>query len=361
MSTCELFTDRTDYTDYTAIKDKLKIATITLGTNISTCVDIVRLSLIAVENWSVFESVGWVSFWYKVGHCVWTMGDYKVKSDKSFRNCMTIRILLPGMSRVVGVKLFSSGALHIAGCLKEREGEMIRDHFREFFPKVFAELTFTPSEVKSPAVWQPKSWTVYESGVVYAHDEIIGTVHTDKENIVMYTQYPSSKKFVWIQSTMKFHSSRNLKKVLDTEQSKTDNPDNTENTQMIGQTSNSFEKFENYDNLGKIVIYCINSVADFKRQIPLMALWDKLRLTHQIVHFQPEIYAGLKWTFRFPLGKTSTESVSGSCTCANRSGCICEHLCIIIFQKGKVMITGARSIERIGTALKSITDVINTL
>lgn len=112
------------------------------------------------------------------------------------------------------------------------------------------------------------------------------------------------------------------------------------------------EQQEKFD----VQIHCGNVTFDLKRTIDRQFLTEEFLKRKYICKFNPQIYAGVKLTFKIPV---DSKTLDGLCKCNNK--CTCGKVTFLIFHSGKVIATGFKDEAQMAPVIASFKGICNSI
>jgi TATA-box binding protein (TBP) (component of TFIID and TFIIIB) len=103
-------------------------------------------------------------------------------------------------------------------------------------------------------------------------------------------------------------------------------------------------------------INCINIYSKLDFELNRQRLFNELIKYNYITEYKPEKYSGVK--LRYKISKQNTLKM-GICECTNK--CTCNNITFLIFQSGNIIVTGFKSINEIGKIVDNFTDLISNI
>jgi hypothetical protein len=97
-------------------------------------------------------------------------------------------------------------------------------------------------------------------------------------------------------------------------------------------------------------VNCINITLDLNITINGHKFHDYLINNSYISCYNPDIYSGIKFIFKYPLFYENIQCdtkqpINGLCSCTTK--CTCSNITFLIFQTGKVIVTGFKTLNEI--------------
>ena len=103
-------------------------------------------------------------------------------------------------------------------------------------------------------------------------------------------------------------------------------------------------------------INCINIYLKFDFELNRQRLFKELIKKTYITEYKPEKYSGVKLRYKIPKQKNAK---IGLCSCINK--CTCNNITFLIFQSGNVIVTGFKSIEEISNIINNFNVLIKEI
>jgi TATA-box binding protein (TBP) (component of TFIID and TFIIIB) len=104
-------------------------------------------------------------------------------------------------------------------------------------------------------------------------------------------------------------------------------------------------------------INCINIYFKLDFELNRQRLFKELLKLSYITEYKPEKYSGVK--LRYKISKTKKLGALGICTCTNK--CTCNHITFVIFQSGNIIASGFKSIDSIDNIVNDFNNLIMSL
>ena len=104
-------------------------------------------------------------------------------------------------------------------------------------------------------------------------------------------------------------------------------------------------------------INCINIYFKLDFELNRQRLFKELLKLSYITEYKPEKYSGVK--LRYKISKTKKLGALGICTCTNK--CTCNHITFVIFQSGNIIASGFKSINNINDIVNDFNNLIMSL
>ena len=118
---------------------------------------------------------------------------------------------------------------------------------------------------------------------------------------------------------------------------------------------NEFSKLT--DEVLQYDINCINIYFKLDFELNRQRLFKELLKLSYITEYKPEKYSGVK--LRYKISKTKKLGALGICTCTNK--CTCNHITFVIFQSGNIIASGFKSIDSIDNIVNDFNNLIMSL
>lgn len=336
-----------------------KITTMTLSNSFNTCINLINIGLFLKIDQDI------IGIKYHFGNKSFCKGVYytflskrnKIKTitpnKKSFYNQATLIVNINNHN--VNVKLFQNGALHMTGCKQVDECDSIC----KLLVKKFISLEQNVNRIilvkdvngikldTNSFIFNNLNEIVgYYDKVYHINDQAYKPVKNEKENrivlisetIILDTNLNEigkiTKKRKYQNKSFNYLLNENYK--FTTELS---------NIEIIKYHCNIFKDDKRTKKFNDTNICAINACFDFQKPLNRQYLYD-LCSSKFICIYNPDRYAGLKIILKL---KNETVSI---CICNNK--CTCDQITLLIFSSGKIIITGAKSIEIIDIITKYI-------
>lgn len=103
-------------------------------------------------------------------------------------------------------------------------------------------------------------------------------------------------------------------------------------------------------------IHCGNVTFDLKQTIDREALSKAFLRKDYLCKYNPQIYAGVKLTYKIPLRDYAN---NGLCGCNNK--CTCSKVTFLIFHSGKVIVTGFKEESAMEPVIASFKDIFKRI
>lgn len=369
--------------------ERAKISTITISTHIPNC----YLNLTNIGKYlSIDDTI--IGIKYNSGQIAITKGKYsttiyKKSKGKDLKKINTklfynqITIIVNNGGNHVNVKLFSNGSLHLTGCKSTTEGkevtcllyncldklrDMLDNHLivRDSNGILLDNDNLIYSETKHQIIGyykiETKSYSI--SNKEYEIDKVSGLYISKKYELkrkrsllnldgeeIGYTQLVllKNKHKFYKKNTNIFYDWENcLIYYIDTiigkieytiDESKRIEKSN-QNVLEIEYKCNPFLNNCYIDKLEiESHINCINACFSLGYKINRQRLYDYLLQEGYICKYTPEAYSGIKLMYKI------NDSKKYICSCTSK--CTCTTVTFLIFQTGKVIITGIKAIDQL--------------
>lgn len=325
----------------------MKVITITLSTSLNTPLNLINIAQFIDIDCDI------IGIKYNFGNHDFSKGIYKtflLKRNKykereinkqSFYNQLSMIVFVNNHD--INVKIFQNGSLHLTGCKFIEEGKQICDLLMLKFNKINI-LNYKKILIPDVnGIFSDSLNFLYKSGniigyckmnVYYLYEQVFYPVK-NKENIVLISKKEildkCFNKIGYISKKQKYKN-----KYFNYFYNK-DNIDNSEynyEIEIINYNIRIINSEKELKNEYNIEICSINVCFDLNYNINRQQLYNYLSNTN-ICIYDPNRYAGLKVIY-----KIQNESVI-SCTCNVK--CVCSSTTLLIFQSGKIIITGSRT------------------
>lgn len=103
-------------------------------------------------------------------------------------------------------------------------------------------------------------------------------------------------------------------------------------------------------------INCINIYSKLSFELNRQRLFNELIKKGYITEYKPEKYSGVK--LRYKISKQKTETV-GICECMSK--CTCNNITFLIFQSGNIIVTGFKSLDEIDKIVDDFNHLISSI
>lgn len=308
-------------------------------------------------------------------------------SLKTFNNQITLKVKYN--DRIMNVKTFQNGSFQMTGCKKVEDGYFLTELLIEKFKNTYNNKEEIITKIENGLIIDNKN-NIYNNS-----ENFIGYYNND--NYVI-----NNKNYIYIKEKEIFINVRRIKnqqEVLN------------KNGVIIGYISYNFiknnKKFYS-NNKGVLIDYINNKITYTKvgglekllasieyHELPRESFDKKemkkitvkvscinihtefcklIDLSHDIVKinreklkdtllekgynaiYNPEIYSGLKFIYKYPIQKNK---LTGKCNCCEK--CTCRNISFLIFQSGKIIISNFKSIDEIDSVLSNFKEIITNL
>lgn len=105
-----------------------------------------------------------------------------------------------------------------------------------------------------------------------------------------------------------------------------------------------------------VQIHCGNVTFDLKQKIDRDTLSKALLRENYLCKYNPQIYAGVKFTYKIPLRERAS---IGLCECNNK--CTCSKVTFLIFHSGKVIVTGFKDESVMAPVIASFKEILKRI
>lgn len=105
-----------------------------------------------------------------------------------------------------------------------------------------------------------------------------------------------------------------------------------------------------------VQIHCGNATFDLKQTIDREALSKAFLREDYLCKYNPQIYAGVKLTYKMPLRYCAND---GLCKCNNK--CTCSKVTFLIFHSGKVIVTGFKDESQMSPVITSFKEIVKRI
>lgn len=99
----------------------------------------------------------------------------------------------------------------------------------------------------------------------------------------------------------------------------------------------------------EILINCVNVYYSTNNKIDRNNIYKKLIENDYLCKFNPEIYSGIKFTYKY---NEFNKENDGKCICETK--CICENITFLMFQSGNIIVTGFKSLDIIENIINKV-------
>lgn len=103
----------------------------------------------------------------------------------------------------------------------------------------------------------------------------------------------------------------------------------------------------------EILINCINVYYNTNKKIDRNNIYKKLIENDYLCKFNPEIYSGIKFTYKY---NEFNNVNNGKCLCETK--CICENITFLMFQSGNIIVTGFKSFDIIEDIINKVNNFL---
>jgi len=363
-----------------------KIATITLNCKINNC----ELDLINVGKYLEIDD-DIVGIKYSYGNVSFSKGVYLTslyKKSKYKKSKINQKLFYNQISLIVkhtNVKLFQNGTLHITGCKSTDDGHYITELLCQKLKKLKDKTT-------------PIILTTNEYNIALDCNNFIYS-HINK-NVIGY--YDINQKIYYINNNEYIYSHYYKNLISKQEKNKIKKICN-HNGIIIGEIKN-LNKYDtknknhdkNYDKIkvtlhkelnNKLIneklkdpisiidykcnphitdtdyqiyvdVNCINVTLSLNTKINGHKLFMYLSDNQYICIYNPDVYSGIKFIFKYPMFYNSLkeQNITGICNCNIK--CVCSNITFLIFQTGNVIISGFKSMKEIDTIISIFKNIL---
>jgi TATA-box binding protein (TBP) (component of TFIID and TFIIIB) len=332
------------------------ISTITLNTIINNPINLYDVAtLLPIDN----DILGYK---YKHNNDIITKGIFKMnKTTKNFfNNQLTLKI--KHNNRIINVKMFNNGSFNFTGCTNENDGDFLTRLLIKKINNIKSDKYITLSRIEGILINT-------ETNIIYDNNyKTMGYKFESCYKINNASYIYHEKRNVFIS-----HSNLKTKTVLDI------------NGNNIGYCKITMLKGNNlYKNnhvtidlqndtvlfmdtlIGNIIYYTSDSIIKLSKpinfkykptEIKINSITTKincinacfkmyfcinrnnlvrfLKENNYIVTFNPDIYSGVKFTYK------QNDTMDGKCHCQNK--CTCNHVTFLIFESGNVISTNYKN------------------
>jgi TATA-box binding protein (TBP) (component of TFIID and TFIIIB) len=364
---------------------EIKIATMTSISNLNTNIDIKVLGKFITLNDTIHE--------IRYRTLIKNKSGVIINKKPSFYNQVTVKIS-SGKETFINMKIFSNGQIQMTGCKHE-------DNIKQAIENI-TNIIYSINNLYSIKVYTENGLYIGDDDTVYYKNKIIGFKLSKNEYLfnnehVIYDgkYFVSYSNIIKCKSKNVYNQSGNI---IGTEYIRFFEPKKTYKNNDIHLKNNSIFDSKN-KHIGDIVndipldlldplvplvpldgnivyrykvvepnsisntgfkVVNINSVYDCFSEINREQLLSVLQSINIFAKFDPNTYPGVNIKFIYNNKKNGICSCLNTCRWVNGKATgdnTCKKISIFVFQSGKVIITGANSIEQINTSY----DFINSI
>ena len=365
------------------------ISTITLNCKIENC----ELSLVNIGKYlEIDDDIIGIKYYY--GNISFSKGTYLTSSYKKskykkqeindilFYNQISIIIAIDEI-RHINVKLFQNGTLHITGCKSIKDGydvtKILYSKLKQLSLKTH-DIILTTNEYHIALDSHNFIYNQSNNAIIgyydlykkmyYIHNQEF-IYNTQEKYMISKDETRKSKKIIdyngntigELKNMIKYNTNRNK----DTEYQKPPNykliiyPQEVPQVKSkpfhlfyIKHNCNPFLSENIQENLQdkdiKMDVNCINVTFDLNTTINGNHFHDYLINNSYISSYNPDIYSGIKFIFKYPVFynqemMSTSDFINGLCSCNTK--CTCSNVTFLVFQTGKVIATGFKTIDEI--------------
>lgn len=309
-----------------------------------------------------------------------------------------VSLIISNEMNTFNVKVFSNGSLQITGCRDETDGARIIDIMKKNIDKmkinnesliIIKDENDIYKDMDDNIYYYDKEWYYLGYKVngnykinnkEYKVNEINGTrffelnvsdISKKKEYLNMQGYYVGTSSIKMFKNKKKlFTNNKNIVIENDLIFSgeiligeikynfiKYDIINDLQDKEQIVETKISINPLTTNKNLFEIdnyevVINTINVYYNINKKLDRDVIYKKFIDKGYICKFNPEIYAGIKLTFKIDDTKKQPSELDGKCNCELK--CICDNITFLIFQTGNILVTGFKRIDIIESIIKTI-------
>jgi TATA-box binding protein (TBP) (component of TFIID and TFIIIB) len=306
-----------------------------------------------------------------------------------------VSLIINNGNDTFNVKVFSNGSLQITGCKDEKDGKRIIEIIKRNVEKMKDKVEFLTiikdendiyKDIEDNIYYYDKEW-YYLGYKVNGKYKINNKEYNVKEiNGMKYFELNSSdisKKKEYLNMFGEYIGTSNIKMFKNKKKLFTNNKNIIIENDLIfsgeiliGEIKYNFihhdKEYQNFDmqiletnlvlnplilnnNLFdidnyEVVINTINVYYNINKKLNRDDIYKKFINLGYVCKFNPEIYAGIKLTFK--INDANLNELEGKCNCEMK--CICDNITFLIFQTGNIIVTGFKNIALIENVINKI-------
>lgn len=393
-----------------SLKQKYKISTITLTTQLPNC----NINLFNVGKFLEIDDII-CGIKYNNGDLNIVKGMYlttvyrkaKIKKKAKVNQALfynQISLIVHLYDSNVNVKLFGNGCLHMTGCKSPDMGIKITEIIynklinlkNKVYPTILTKdingalldkdnLFYSESDHQIIGFYNPEKNTYHINKKEYTYEFDNVLIHTKMESkrsrhlINFDGKIIGDCKIKLLKNNNKLFKNSNIyydystnliyynnEKVIGTlEYTYTEdfcnikNPQENDDVLIVNYSSNPFipQDYKLKEITKKTIdlnVNCINVYFNLNININRQRLYNLLLERNFITKYNPEIYSGIKLMYKYPInGKLN----DGICICDNK--CTCLDVVFLIFQSGNIIVSGFKDITIIDSIIDNFISLIS--